>query len=225
MKGLNRVDIMNNNTDYMVAGKELAEKVCNYYIDKVESSAIRATYADSLKMANYNLDRYQNDMSIVLVGRTREQAIAEELANISAINKKMNDELSAFKYIELECDKVLKKNVNALKKQGKLDETNLKIIIVDWACAIAGEKFRTHIGANTINAIYVGIGEKDSIKVGVQNGGVDFTDVSASNVIKSCYRVFFREMCASGAIKPVQIPEVLRNKYAKKSKKKNKKNN
>jgi len=220
-KNTTNTTITNNNSkvDFFSSSKELSSRTAEYFRVVIHKAEIKTIF--SAKIENtMNSIAAVNDM---LAGHTKIDVPAEKLnemlenyksilASLEAERDKQLKEEACFAWTDT--DKSFKKCVAKAERYEQV-LTEVRVWFKHYGLIIDNTTFET--------AVMKSIGQKTSPKKIVTSNGTKALVYDASNALKNLYAVGFEWMVEAGTIKPAQIPSVLRDKYAKKSKKDEKK--
>lgn len=193
--------------NYYAISKELSNMVSTYMFRFVWQNEVRATYGP--KIAYYRLaldDKNTTVKGIDETPLTKEQI----LVRIDELESEMADILSAkWRY---ENDKDVVELKNACRGAESADVKK------------ALTTFLAHAGMDSENATrivkqaIIDCGSSMNCRVLVQSEGTKVRKFNANKALSCTMAILFEEMVQAGTIKPVQIPTLLRDKYAKKGK-------
>lgn len=217
MAALNRSN--NKNVDFFKSSKELAVRTAEFFRVVLKKAELNTIYSAKIKNANssiLSIDEMLEEGTSIEVSkedlinmRSKYEAIIDSLekewkelvAEQATFEHTKADKAFKAKLKNAECSDDVKNAVRAFFKEYKLD--------------IAETTFES--------AILESIGKKVDTKTIVKSNGTKALRYDTANALKNLYGVSFEFMTEVGTIKPASIPSVLREKYAKKSNKKDKK--
>lgn len=208
----------NAKVDFFQSARTLSTRTSEFFrciIKKAELNTIYGSKIDANEKSVASIDDMLEkgtnlDVTIEDLNRMR--------ANYVTINEglktewdKLLKEQATFEYTEH--DKVFRK---AMKSATCLEDvkTAVENFYKAYKLDVAGTTFET--------AVLESIGKKIDTKTVVKSNGTKAMKYDATNALKNLYGVGFEWMVEAGTIKPTDIPSVLIDKYAKKSKKNNK---
>ena len=193
------------------ADRELSTRVADYmscYVNRVE---IVATYGAKIAKLREDLKGVMN-----LEGSFYStEELAEKVGKVEVkIQKLENEKVEALKKINTftftENDKIFKKSVIGA------DFNGLKKAIVEWCKNYNIDVTDTSLLKDILNSI----GMRQDCKTLVTTDGNTNLKYSPQTALNNMYSTLYTAMISVGTIKAVQIPEILREKYAKKTVKK-----
>ena len=217
---MSKTTVATNNAkvDFFQSARTLSTRTSEFFrciIKKAELNTIYGSKIDanekSIAAIDGMLEKGTNlDVTVEDLNRMR--------ANYVTINEslkvewgKLLKEQASFEYTEH--DNAFRK---AMKSATCLEDvkTAVKNFYKAYKLDVAGTTFET--------AVLESIGKKIDTKTVVKSNGTKAMKYDVANALKNLYGVAFEWMVEAGTIKPTDIPTVLIDKYAKKSKKNNK---
>ena len=221
----NKTNTTNNNTttlakvDFFASSKELASRTSEYFRVMLHRAEIKSIFSTKIESTMNSISGVED----MLAGKTKidisEDKLNEMLKNYQTIlagleserDKLLKEEAS---FSLTETDKSFKKCVaKATHREQVLSE--VRAWFKHYGLIIDNTTFEV--------AVMESIGQKTSVKRLVNSNGEKVLVYDASNALKNLYAMGFEWMVQAGTIKAAMIPSVLQDKYAKKSKKSNKK--
>lgn len=207
------------NVDFFKSSKELAARTAEFFRVILKKAELNTIYSAKIA-ANENSIASIEDMlekgTSIDVPKEELEKIRENYVTINEGLKlewdKLIEEQATFMYTEY--DKIFKK---ALKDAKNLDDVKVAVrsFFKNYKLDIENTTFET--------AVLESIGKKVDVKTVVKYNGTKALRYDTANALKNLYGVAFEYMVEAGTIKSVTIPTVLREKYTKKSNKKDKK--
>lgn len=208
----------NAKVDFFQSARTLSTRTSEFFrciIKKAELNTIYGSKIDtnekSIAAIDDMLEKGTNlDVTVEDLNRMR--------ANYVTINEglkvewdKLLKEQASFEYNEHD-----KKFRKAMKDAKSLEDvkTAVENFYKAYKLDVTGTTFET--------AVLESIGKKVDTKTVVKSNGTKALKYDVTNALKNLYGVGFEWMVEAGTIKPADIPSVLTDKYAKKSKKNNK---
>lgn len=217
---MSKTTVATNNAkvDFFQSARTLSTRTSEFFrciIKKAELNTIYGSKIDanekSMSAIDDMLEKGTNlDVTVEDLNRMR--------ANYVTINEslkvewgKLLKEQASFEYTEH--DKAFRK---AMKSATCLEDvkTAVENFYKAYKLDVAGTTFET--------SVIESIGKKIDTKTVVKSNGTKAMKYDVANALKNLYGVAFEWMVEAGTIKPTDIPTVLIDKYAKKSKKNNK---
>lgn len=208
----------NAKVDFFQSARTLSSRTSEFFRCIIKKAELNTIYGSKIE-ANNNSIASIDDM---LEKGTNLDVTVEDLnrmrANYVTINEglkvewdKLLKEQASFEYNEHD-----KKFRKAMKDAKSLEDvkTAVENFYKAYKLDIAGTTFET--------AVLESIGKKIDTKTVVKSNGTKALKYDVTNALKNLYGVGFEWMVEAGTIKPADIPSVLTDKYAKKSKKNNK---
>lgn len=209
---------VNAKVDFFQSARTLSTRTSEFFrciIKKAELNTIYGSKIDtnekSIAAIDDMLEKGTNlDVTVEDLNRMR--------ANYVTINEglkvewdKLLKEQASFEYNEHD-----KKFRKAMKDAKCLEDvkTAVENFYKAYKLDVSGTTFET--------AVLESIGKKVDTKTVVKSNGTKALKYDVTNALKNLYGVGFEWMVEAGTIKPADIPSVLTDKYAKKSKKNNK---
>lgn len=209
---------VNAKVDFFQSARTLSTRTSEFFrciIKKAELNTIYGSKIDanekSIVAIDDMLEKGSNlDVTVDDLNRMR--------ANYVTINEglkvewnKLLKEQASFEYNEHD-----KKFRKAMKDAKCLEDvkTAVENFYKAYKLDVSGTTFET--------AVLESIGKKIDTKTVVKSNGTKALKYDVTNALKNLYGVGFEWMVEAGTIKPADIPSVLTDKYAKKSKKNNK---
>ena len=209
---------VNAKVDFFQSARTLSTRTSEFFrciIKKAELNTIYGSKIDtnekSIAAIDDMLEKGTNlDVTVEDLNRMR--------ANYVTINEglkvewdKLLKEQASFEYNEHD-----KKFRKAMKDAKCLEDvkTAVENFYKAYKLDVSGTTFET--------AVLESIGKKVDTKTVIKSNGTKALKYDVTNALKNLYGVGFEWMVEAGTIKPADIPSVLTDKYAKKSKKNNK---
>lgn len=208
----------NAKVDFFQSARTLSTRTSEFFRCIIKKAELNTIYGSKID-ANNNSIAAIDDM---LEKGTNLDVTAEDLnrmrANYVTINEglkvewdKLLKEQASFEYNEHD-----KKFRKAMKDAKSLEDvkTAVENFYKAYKLDVTNTTFET--------AVLESIGKKVDTKTVVKSNGTKALKYDVTNALKNLYGVGFEWMVEAGTIKPADIPSVLTDKYAKKSKKNNK---
>ena len=208
----------NAKVDFFQSARTLSTRTSEFFRCVIKKAELNTIYGSKID-ANNNSIAAIDDM---LEKGTNLDVTVEDLnrmrANYVTINEglkaewdKLLKEQASFEYNEHD-----KKFRKAMKDAKSLEDvkTAVENFYKAYKLDVTNTTFET--------AVIESIGKKIDTKTVVKSNGTKALKYDVTNALKNLYGVGFEWMVEAGTIKPADIPSVLTDKYAKKSKKNNK---
>lgn len=193
------------------AKKELSTRVTDYMDNYVNRAEISATYTAKMKELRNDLKSVKN-----LEGSfyTHEE-LTEKIRKVEEKIEKMQEEKdnaikSANTFTFTEGDKKLKKAINGANYE------EIKKAVIEWGKDYNLNLSDTYLLQDIMRAAV----QRQDVKTFVKSEGNTNLKYSPQTTLNNMYSVLYTAMINAGTIKTPQIPEILREKYAKKATKK-----
>lgn len=209
---------VNAKVDFFQSARTLSTRTSEFFRCIIKKAELNEIYGSKIKTNEASiaaiddmLEKGSNlDVTVDDLNRMR--------ANYVTINEglkvewnKLLKEQASFEYNEHD-----KKFRKAMKDAKCLEDvkTAVENFYKAYKLDVSGTTFET--------AVLESIGKKIDTKTVVKSNGTKALKYDVTNALKNLYGVGFEWMVEAGTIKPADIPSVLTDKYAKKSKKNNK---
>lgn len=190
--------------DWFVAKHELSNLVANYMNCIVWKEEIRLNYEEEIKKIKKTLEKLKHlEENHILdnLPEYREKYIA--MAELERLKKERNEEIKKHSTFKLsDADKTFNKNI-------RLAETREEI-------GLAAIEWFKNYGLDIRNSYFLEEFLSSFRKKYSSNSGKFILDKSGA--LANLYSISYNHMVRVGTIKPIQIPEVIREKYTPKSK-------
>lgn len=203
-----------NNVDFFQAKRELSDHVVSFMTSKIWRKEINLRYAELIQNQQNLLDaekKYAGSLHPVHLTAEERQKIFE---NIHNLEKARDEELSKFSFTLSEADKTLKKALSGGEKTGAQIYSAVCAWFESYGLDVDGTTF--------ISDVIKTFGDKFDMKTLVNSKENKCLKLDVTRAIQNVYCMCYTAMCNAGTIKPAQIPEIVREKYVKKDKKKDK---
>ncbi len=198
--------------DFFNLDKEFSDRVVNYMIKKVWRRELQLKYEQELNKLYEKLDRIKNLENSILKEEIYDKR-KNILAKIGKLELQKQKDLKDSKFEEIETDKKFKKIVKTSQGANAVDA--VREFYSYWGLDISHSYFEDEL----ISAF----GKKAfSIKTLVETCGKDSVTFNVTDAWGLLYTMAYARMVQVGTIKPIQIPEIIREKYTV-NQKKNKK--
>lgn len=209
----------NAKVDFFASSRELSSRTAEFFRVMLHKAEIKTVYSAKIENTMNSIAGVED----MLAGKTKidisEDKLNEMLKNYQTIlagleserDKLLKEEAS---FSLTETDKSFKKCVGKATRREQV-LTEVRAWFKHYNLIIDNTTFEV--------AVMESIGQKTSVKRLVNSNGEKVLVYDASNALKNLYAISFEWMVQAGTIKAAMIPSVLQDKYAKKSKKSNKK--
>lgn len=216
-KTTNTTTTTNAKVDFFQSARTLSTRTSEFFRCVIKKAELNTIYNAKIEKAQASIDA---NISVIEKG-SKVISVEEAQAGIDKWQKvvdeykeelaKLVKEQATFEYTEH--DKVFRK---AMKSATCLEDvkTAVENFYKAYKLDVAGTTFEA--------AVLESIGKKIDTKTVVKSNGTKAMKYDVTNALKNLYGVAFEWMVEAGTIKPADIPTVLIDKYAKKSKKNNK---
>ena len=205
--------MMNKKVDFFMAKRELSDHVVSFMTSKIWRKEINLRYADLIQIQQNHLDaekKYAGALNSFPLTTEERQRI---LDNIHDLEKSRDEELSKFSFSLSEADKTLKKALSGEKTPAQ---------IYSAVCAWFKSYGLDVDGTTFISDVIKTFGDKFDMKTLVNSKDNKCLKLDVTRALQNVYCSCYTAMCNAGTIKPAQIPDIVRDKYVKKDKKKDK---
>ena len=207
------------NVDFFKASKKLSSRTSEFFRVIIKKAELNTIYSAKIAANETSIasidDMIKNGTSIDVP----EEDLEKMRENYVTINDglklewdKLLEEQASFEYNGY--DKAFKKAIKDAKSVETV-KVAVRSFFKNYKLDIENTSFET--------AVLESIGKKVDTKTIVKSNGTKALRYDTANALKNLYGVSFEFMTEAGTIKPASIPSVLREKYAKKSNKKDKK--
>lgn len=212
--------VTNNNAkvDFFQSARTLSTRTSEFFRCVIKKAELNTIYGSKIDANNNSIaaidDMLTNgtklDVSVDDLNRMRENYVTINEGLKTEWDKLLKEQAS-FKYNEHD-----KKFRKTMKDATCLEDvkTAVENFYKAYKLDVTGTTFET--------AVLESIGKKIDTKTVVKSNGSKALKYDVTNALKNLYGVGFEWMVEAGTIKPADIPTVLIDKYAKKSKKNNK---
>lgn len=207
---------MMNKFDWFKADRVLSERVVEYMRCKVWKKAIQLEYDKKIGDLQDSIEKLNNLEGSVFADKLPEMRNLY-LAQIADYEQKRDEQIKAEAKFDLsDNDKTFKK---ALAKAGTAADLQADAVI-DWF-----NNYNLDISDSYfLEEVLAYFGGKFDFKQFVTTDAQDARKLDAARALEMVYCSAYTHMLRVGTIKATQIPEIVREKYAPKAKKKSKKN-
>lgn len=205
---------LTGNVDFFQATRSLSDRVAEFFRCILEKKNINLEYDAKIKTLRESVENIENLAGSILADNMSvlKSATLEQIDTLEKQRADLIAEQATFEYTD--ADKSFKK---ALSKNPSAD------IVAEEVC-----KWFDNYGLNIRGTLFLDeicgtFGDKIYMKEFVRTSGTNALKVDANNALKNLYAVSYQHMVRVGTIKPAQIPELVREKYAPKKSKKSSK--
>ena len=196
------------NVDFFSAKRELGTRVTEFMYCVVRKKEVNETYngkIESLKASIDNLEKLAGSIMADQIPLLKASAF-DQITKFESERNDLIKKQATFEYTEFE--KELKKKMNKGIAEDELAEE-----VAKWFDAYGLNVRNTYFLEEVLGTF----GSKVDVKVVIRSDGKKCMRVDAANAIKNIYGVTYEHMVQVGCIKSTAIPELLREKYGKKS--------
>ena len=196
------------NVDFFKADRELSERVSEFVHCIIHKKAIQAEYDAEIKKYNKKFESYDNLAGSYCEDEipTLKQEALDKIQELKDEKQELLDKCKKFEYTD--SDKEFRKSLRADGVSRKEIAANVCYWFDLYGLDISNTTF--------LFEIMDGIGKKTDMRTFVQSNGAKLLVVDANKALQCLYLTAYEYMIAAGTIKTADIPEVLREKYAKK---------
>lgn len=208
----------NAKVDFFQSARTLSTRTSEFFRCIIKKAELNTIYGSKIDA---------NEKSIAAIDNMLEKGTNLDVT-IEDLNRMRANYVTINESLKVEWDKLLKEQASfeynehdkkfrkAMKDAKSLEDvkTAVENFYKAYKFDITGTTFET--------AVIESIGKKIDTKTVVKSNGTKALKYDVTNALKNLYGVGFEWMVEAGTIKPADIPSVLTDKYAKKSKKNNK---
>lgn len=208
----------NAKVDFFQSARTLSTRTSEFFRCIIKKAELNTIYGSKIDA---------NEKSIAAIDDMLEKGTNLDVT-IEDLNRMRANYVTINESLKVEWDKLLKEQASfeynehdkkfrkAMKDAKSLEDvkTAVENFYKAYKFDITGTTFET--------AVIESIGKKIDTKTVVKSNGTKALKYDVTNALKNLYGVGFEWMVEAGTIKPADIPSVLTDKYAKKSKKNNK---
>lgn len=208
----------NAKVDFFQSARTLSTRTSEFFRCIIKKAELNTIYGSKIDA---------NEKSIAAIDDMLEKGTNLDVT-IEDLNRMRANYVTINESLKVEWDKLLKEQASfeynehdkkfrkAMKDAKSLEDvkTAVENFYKAYKLDITGTTFET--------AVIESIGKKIDTKTVVKSNGTKALKYDVTNALKNLYGVGFEWMVEAGTIKPADIPSVLTDKYAKKSKKNNK---
>lgn len=208
----------NAKVDFFQSARTLSTRTSEFFRCIIKKAELNTIYGSKIDA---------NEKSIAAIDDMLEKGTNLDVT-IEDLNRMHANYVTINESLKVEWDKLLKEQASfeynehdkkfrkAMKDAKSLEDvkTAVENFYKAYKLDITGTTFET--------AVIESIGKKIDTKTVVKSNGTKALKYDVTNALKNLYGVGFEWMVEAGTIKPADIPSVLTDKYAKKSKKNNK---
>lgn len=201
--------------DFFQSARTLSTRTAEFFRCVIKKAELNTIYNEKIQKAQNSIEASINviENGSTIITKEEAQASIEKWQKVIEVYKeelaKLLKEQASFEYTDY--DKVFRKTMK--------DATSLED--VKTAVRAFYKSYKLDVANTTFeNAVLESIGKKVDTKTIVKSNGTKVLKYDVTNALKNLYGVAFEWMVEAGTIKPADIPSVLVDKYAKKSKNK-----
>lgn len=208
-----------NRVDFFQASRDLSDRVSEFFRCVLHKKELNLIYNEKISSEEKSLE---NLLEIDEKGTTipelqdpiaREKMATVKMARIEELRRQKQEQIDKeATFTWTDSDKEFKKSI----KNATCNDEIVKAVrkwFADYTLVIDGTDFE--------RACIESVGKKIKDRKIIDSEGAECMAYDENNALKNMYGVSFEYMVQAGTIKSAQIPEVLREKYAKKGSKKN----
>ena len=208
----------NAKVDFFQSARTLSTRTSEFFRCIIKKAELNTIYSSKIDA---------NEKSIATIDDMLEKGTNLDVT-VEDLNRMRTNYVTINEGLKVEWDKLLKEQASfeynehdkkfrkAMKDAKSLEDVKSAVenFYKAYKLDVSGTTFET--------AVIESIGKKIDTKTVVKSNGTKALKYDVTNALKNLYGVGFEWMVEAGTIKPADIPSVLTDKYAKKSKKNNK---
>lgn len=209
--------MMIKKVDFFMGKRDFSAHVAEFMRCKIWKKAIQLEFQKKIEDAQDDLRKIEQSKLLgSIFAEKLDEAKVAGLAQIALLEQQRDEQIKAEAKFELsDADKELKK---ALKNaSGSAD------LIANAVIAFFAEQGLEVEETYFLDEILDDFGKKFDFKTFVATQGQDARALDVNRALEMVYCASYTHMLRVGTIKPAQIPEIVREKFAPKQEKKNKK--
>ena len=208
----------NAKVDFFQSARTLSTRTSEFFRCIIKKAELNTIYSSKI---------YANEKSIAAIDDMLEKGTNLDVT-VEDLNRMRTNYVTINEGLKVEWDKLLKEQASFEYNE---HDKKFRKAMKDAKCLedvkTAVENFYKAYKLDVTNttfetAVLESIGKKIDTKTVVKSNGTKALKYDVTNALKNLYGVGFEWMVEAGTIKPADIPSVLTDKYAKKSKKNNK---
>ena len=208
----------NAKVDFFQSARTLSTRTSEFFRCIIKKAELNTIYSSKIDA---------NEKSIAAIDDMLEKGTNLDVT-VEDLNRMRTNYVTINEGLKVEWDKLLKEQASFEynehdKKFRKAMKDAKSLEDVKSAVENFYKAYKLDVTNTTFEtAVIESIGKKIDTKTVVKSNGTKALKYDVTNALKNLYGVGFEWMVEAGTIKPADIPSVLTDKYAKKSKKNNK---